>query len=121
MGRNKGNNSMRGISPEKAKQHSIRYREIYEQWSSSKATLEELGEEHEVTKQRVWQIITRCKLGEGDYYYGRVVARNKWSEFTKLYSDVEQTKRAFNEWLSAREIKLTSNNQKVAPHTGWNW
>jgi len=121
MGRNKGNKIMKGISDTKAKQNSIRYRKMFDQWTNSKITLEELGEEHEVTKQRMWQIITRCKLGNGDYYYGRVVARNKWSEFKLLYSDFEQTQRAFNEWLSEREIKLTSNNQKVAPHTGWEW
>ena len=46
---------------------------------------------------------------------------HKYLEFKKLYDDVEQTKRAFNEWLKAREIKLIENNQKVAPHTGWDW
>ena len=119
MGRNKGNRIMKGISQANAEKNSIRYRGMYDQWSDSKTTLEELGKEHDVTKQRMWQIITRCKLGNGDYYYGVAVARHKWSEFTELYSDVEQTQRAFNAWLGEREIKLTSNNQKVAPHTGW--
>jgi len=121
MGRNKGNKNMRGIAEQKARVNSVRYRKMYKQWTESKTTLEELGEEYNITKQRAWQIITRCKLGDGDYYYGFMVARNKWAEFKQLYSDIDQTKRAFDEWLKNREIKLISNNQKVAPHTGWNW
>ena len=112
---------MKGISQQKAKENSIRYRDMYDKWNNSEITLEELGKEYDITKQRMWQIITRCKLGDGDYYYGVQVARNKWSEFKQLYSDIDQTQRAFNEWLSDREIKLASDNQKVAPHTGWDW
>ena len=57
---------MRGISKEKADQNAIRYRGIYEKWQTEESiTLEQLGKEHEVTKQRMWQIITRCKLGNG--------------------------------------------------------
>ena len=52
---------MRGISKQKADENSIRYRSIYDKWLSEEAlTLSELGEEYEVTKQRMWQIITRC-------------------------------------------------------------
>ena len=112
---------MKGISQQKAKENSLRYRTMYDKWNNSNTTLEQLGKEYQVTKQRMWQIITRCKLGDGDYYYGVHVARNKYLEFKKLNDDVEQTKRAFNEWLKAREIKLIENNQKVAPHTGWDW
>ena len=121
MGRNKGNKKMKGISQQKAKENSIKYRDMYDTWNNTTITLEQLGKEHNVTKQRMWQIITRCKLGDGDYYYGVHVARNKWSEFKQLYSDVNQTKRAFDEWLKEREIKLIENNQKVAPHMGWDW
>jgi len=112
---------MRGIETHKAEQNSKRYRAIYDDWKAAEETLAELGDKYDLTKQRVWQIVTRCKLGDGDYYYGVQVARNKWSEFKQLYSDVDQTQRAFNEWLNDREIKLIENNQKVAPHTGWDW
>tara|TARA_R110000796_G_scaffold74379_2_gene167374 strand:- start:4118 stop:4456 length:339 start_codon:yes stop_codon:yes gene_type:complete len=110
---------MKGISERKAKENSIKYRLMYVQWKKSEDTLEELGDKYGITKQRMWQIITRCKLGEGDYYYGVQIARNKWSEFKQLYSDVDQTQRAFNEWLNDRDIKLAANNEKTAPHTGW--
>ena len=86
---------MKGISQQKAKENSIRYRAMYSQWSDSGTTPEQLGKEYDVT--------------------------NKWSEFKELYSDVDQTQRAFNEWLSENRIKLISNNQKTAPHTGWDW
>jgi hypothetical protein len=112
---------MKGISQEKAKENSIRYRRMYEQWSTDSTTLERMGKEHNLTKQRMWQIITRCKLGKGDYYYGTQLARSKWSEFKTLYDDTDQTKRAFNDWLKERDIKLSINNQKEAPHTGWDW
>tara|TARA_R110001599_G_scaffold8532_2_gene41352 strand:+ start:532 stop:876 length:345 start_codon:yes stop_codon:yes gene_type:complete len=112
---------MKGISQEKAKENSIRYKDMYDKWSTHSTTLEELGKEHNITKQRMWQIITRCKLGKGDYYYGTQLARSKWSEFKTLYDDTDQTKRAFNDWLKERDIKLSINNQKEAPHTGWDW
>mgnify|MGYP003129469856 CR=1 FL=1 len=100
---------MRGISKEKADQNAIRYRGIYEKWQTEESiTLEQLGKEHEVTKQRMWQIITRCKLGNGDYYYGVNVDKDK-----------KQTRLAFNEWLENNQIKLIGNNKTTAPHTGW--
>jgi hypothetical protein len=121
MGRNKGYKKMKGISEIKAKENSIKYRDMYDKWNNSNTTLEQLGTEYNLTKQRMWQIVTRCKLGDGDYYYGVQIARNKWSEFKQLYSDVNQTQRAFNEWLNEKDIKLASDNEKVAPHTGWDW
>jgi hypothetical protein len=121
MGRNKGYKKMKGISEIKAKENSIKYRTMYQRWSEEKTTLQQLGKDYDLTKQRMWQIITRCKLGDGDYYYGVQIARNKWSELMSIYSDSEQTQRAFNTWLGERDVKLASDNQKVAPHTGWNW
>ena len=35
---------MKGISQQKAKEYSIRYRAIYDQWNSSDTTLKKLGE-----------------------------------------------------------------------------
>ena len=43
MGRNKGNKNMKGISQQKAKENSIRYRDMYDKWNNSEITLEELG------------------------------------------------------------------------------
>ena len=64
---------MRGISKQQADENAVRYRSIYDKWlSEDEITLEQLGEEYDVTKQCMWQIITRCKLGNGDYYYGEI-------------------------------------------------
>ena len=111
---------MRGISKQQADENAVRYRSIYDKWlSEDEITLEQLGEEYDVTKQRMWQIITRCKLGNGDYYYGVKLARDKWSELYSTYKDKDQTRLAFNEWLEDNKIRVIGNNKKVAPHTGW--
>ena len=111
---------MRGISKQKADENSVMYRSIYDKWlSEDELTLEQLGEEYDVTKQRMWQIITRCKLGKGDYYYGVKLARDKWSELYSTYKDKEQARLAFNDWLEDNKIRVIGNNIKVAPHTGW--
>ena len=60
---------MKGISQEKAKENSIRYRRMYEQWSTDSTTLERMGKEHNLTKQRMWQNLkhsttTQIKLKE---------------------------------------------------------
>ena len=107
---------MKGISQLKAKENSIRYKSMYDKWTGSETTLEELGKEYDVTKQRVWQIITRCKLGSGDYYDGVQIARNKWSELNSLYSDFDEILPAYNDWLSTQGVKTAKNNQSVVPH-----
>ena len=112
---------MKGISQLKAKENSIKYKSMYEKWSNSTTTLEELGKEYDITKQRMWQIITRCKLGDGDYYLGTQVARNKWSELNSLYSDFDDILPAYNDWLSKQGINTAKNNQSVVPHSGWDW
>jgi len=119
VGRNRGSIIMKGISATKARENSIRYREIFDRWVEEDITLEQLGNEYGVTKQRMWQIVTRCKLAEGDYYRGVNLARNKWTELYSTYQNPEQTKRAFNEWLASKEIKVAVDNKKTAPHTGW--
>ena len=121
MGRNKGNKKMKGISQQKAKENSIRYRDMYDKWNNSKTTLEQLGDEYGVTKQRMWQIITRCKLGDGDYYYGVQVARNKWTELNNEYNDMEDIINGYNHWLTTKGVKTAKNNQSVVPHSGWDW
>jgi len=45
------------------------YKEIVTLYGSGTMTMEEIGEKFEITKQRVWQIITKMKKGQGDYYY----------------------------------------------------
>ena len=116
MGRDKGDQKMKGISQLKAKENE---RVIY---TPGTFQLQEIGENYAISKQRVWQIITRCKLGDGEYYVGVDVARNKWSELKKDYTLSKDVKSAFNEWLNEKNIKIAADNKQTAPHTGFdNW
>tara|TARA_R100001377_G_C3086180_1_gene74163 strand:+ start:83 stop:286 length:204 start_codon:yes stop_codon:yes gene_type:complete len=45
------------------------YKEIVTLYGSGTMTMEEIGKKFKITKQRVWQIITKMKKGQGDYYY----------------------------------------------------
>ena len=45
------------------------YKEIVTLYSSGTITMKGIGEKFDITKQRVWQIITKMKKGQGDYYY----------------------------------------------------
>ena len=80
---------MRGITPKKKVESQEKYERIYSMWQEDESTLQEIGEYFDLTKQRVWQIVTRCKLGDGDYYLGTQVARNKWNELNSIYNDIE--------------------------------
>ena len=91
---------MRGIDTYKAEQNAKRYVEQSTTiWKESEETLAELGEKYDLTKQRVWQIITRCKLGDGDYYRGVQIARNKWTEFVQQHQDMNKLKGLTLSWL----------------------
>tara|TARA_R110000744_G_scaffold90441_2_gene175588 strand:+ start:487 stop:819 length:333 start_codon:yes stop_codon:yes gene_type:complete len=109
---------MKGISQLKAKENSEKYKNMYERWKMG-STLQEIGEVHKITKQRVWQIITRCKLGDGEYYVGVAVARNKWNQLKKEHTLSSEVHEAFNMWLIERNVKIAADNHKTAPHTGW--
>tara|TARA_R100000742_G_C4244546_1_gene63678 strand:+ start:220 stop:567 length:348 start_codon:yes stop_codon:yes gene_type:complete len=109
---------MKGISQRKVLENSIKYKKIYLDWQTKGSTLQELGEKHDVTKQRMWQIITRCKLGDGDYYSGVSVARNKWLQIKELYETVEEAEIHYKHWLREKNIKLALDNMTVAPHSG---
>ena len=45
------------------------YKELVTLYSSGTMTMKEIGEKFDITKQRVWQIITKMEKGQGDYYY----------------------------------------------------
>ncbi len=118
MGRDKGDQEMKGISQEKAKQNTLKYKMMFEQWKIG-STLVEIGEDYKISKQRVWQIITRCKLGDGDYYVGVNVARNKWNELKKEHTLASEIQKAYNDWLTKKDVKIAADNHKKAPHTRW--
>jgi hypothetical protein len=107
MGRNKGNKNMRGIAAQKAKVNSVRYRKMYKQWTDSKTTLEELGEEYNITKQRAWQIVRFNQLGNGDYYKGYKMYMDKKSEIDKTPgATTRERSQGLRDWLNSQNVRL---------------
>ena len=112
---------MKGISQQKVKENQEKHTKIYQEWIFQDITLLELADEYDLTKQRIWQIITRCKLGDGDYYLGTQVARQKWSELNSTFNDMDEIISEYNAWLKTKKVKTMRNNQSVVPHSGWDW
>ena len=110
---------MRGINQQKANENQQRYRQIYTAYMTEEKTLKDLGTEHGITRQRIWQIITRCKLANGDYYEGMRIARQKWLELQSSETNETTLRSAFAKWLESTGVRLIKNNQSIAPHTGW--
>ena len=110
---------MKGISDEKAHEKLMQYQKIYALYSTGDFTLAAIGQKFDLTKQRVWQIITRCKLGEGNYYFGSQAARVTWRFLKKQFEDPQKVELEFMEWLSENDIRVIRSNRTAAPHTGW--
>ena len=60
---------IKSLSKNEIERYEKIYKEIVTLYGSGTMTMEEIGEKFEITKQRVWQIITKMKKGQGDYYY----------------------------------------------------
>lgn len=110
---------MKGISDKKAHEKLMQYQKIYALYSTGDFTLEAIGKKVDLTKQRVWQIITRCKLGEGNYYFGAQAARVTWRVLKKQFKEPQDAEREFMDWLNENDIRIIRNNRTAAPHTGW--
>ena len=59
----------KGISNEKKEENRQLYRSIYEEYNKGDPTLALLGQKYGLTKQIIWQIVSRSSLGDGDYFY----------------------------------------------------
>ena len=70
------------------------YFNIYMTYTNSYTTLEEIGTKYDVSKQRVWQIIRYCKLGDGNYYKGLKLYNDTYKSYRKEFkeADVESAK-----------------------------
>ena len=60
---------IKSLSKQEIETYEKIYKEIVTLYSSGTMTMKEIGEKFDITKQRVWQIITKMKKGQGDYYY----------------------------------------------------
>ena len=59
---------IQSLTQEKISKFDKRNLEIFRLYSEEKRTLEAIGKDYDLTKQRVWQIVQRCLDGQGDYY-----------------------------------------------------
>ncbi len=59
---------IQSLTQEKISKFEKRNLEIFRLYSEEEKTLEEIGKDYGLTKQRVWQIVQRCSDGQGDYY-----------------------------------------------------
>ena len=83
---------MQGIDKESAQSFSDRNKTMWQLYRQGR-TMEEIGAEYGITKQRVHQIIRRCKIGDGDYYNAHYIEKNMME--SSLYS----------EWLKTKGVK----------------
>jgi len=60
---------IKSLSKQEIENYEKIYKEIVTLYSSGTMTMKEIGEKFDITKQRVWQIITKMEKGQGDYYY----------------------------------------------------
>ena len=59
---------IQSLTQEKISKFEKRNLEIFRLYSEEKRTLEAIGKDYDLTKQRVWQIVQRCLDDQGDYY-----------------------------------------------------
>tara|TARA_R100000656_G_scaffold121418_3_gene96382 strand:+ start:704 stop:1024 length:321 start_codon:yes stop_codon:yes gene_type:complete len=91
---------MKGIDKLNASLHRNRNSKIYYEYTNTNQTMEQLAYKHEITKQRVWQIIRRCELGAGDYYKGFETYRDKQESLKELGVPQEQAHTLLRKWMS---------------------
>ena len=60
---------IKSLSKQEIETYEKIYKEIVTLYGSGTMSMKEIGEQFDITKQRVWQIITKMKKGQGDYYY----------------------------------------------------
>ena len=85
---------MQGIDEQSAKDFLDRNKIIYNLYRDGE-TMEEIGAKFGITKQRVHQIIRRCKIGDGDYY-GAADIENK----QKMLHEAD-----YADWLKTKGVK----------------
>lgn len=84
------------------------YFSIYLTYVNSHSTLEDIGFKYNISKQRVWQIVRFCKLGEGDYYRGLKSYNKVYKSFKKEYQEAnaKTLNIKMREWLKLKNIRL---------------
>ena len=81
--------------------------------SYSTRTLEDIGDQWGVTKQRVWQIVRFGKLGGGDYYKGLDLYNNQLKKFKVKHPELSKAELngLMRDWLKTKRITLIKNGK----------
>ena len=87
------------------------YFDIYMRYTNNDSTLEDIGLKYNITKQRVWQIVRFCKLGEGDYYSGLRQYNRTVTKIRSTYptASAKEVNGLLREWLRINKIRLIKN------------
>ena len=97
---------MKGISEENQKVQFDRNSIIYKQYSGTDITMDGLADEYNLTKQRVWQIIRRCQLGNGDYYHGYTRFKEKENSLKDLGVTGNRLHGLMRKWMTEQGAKM---------------
>ena len=97
---------MQGIEENLRITKANQYKDMYELHKQGK-TYEEIGKQYNITKQRVHQIISCCRISGGDYYVGRKLAR----EYKTEIQAKQDAKVLFKQWLHEKVVKIALNNK----------
>jgi len=87
------------------------YFNVYMTYSNTELTLEDIGVNYGVTKQRVWQIIRFCKIGNGDYYKGLNQYNSVYKSFLNETEDRKTANALLRDWLKLKNIRIIKNNK----------
>jgi hypothetical protein len=100
-----------GITEHRQLEKIVLYEEIFNKYSTTTLTLQELGKKYGLTKQRISQIVIRCQMGDGDYYRGGDLAKENWKLLSRKYTGDELVDQ-YKKWLKRFPIKIAKNNRK---------
>jgi len=104
---------MKGISESNQKVQFDRNSQIFKEYNDTDITMDGLAYRHELTKQRVWQIIRRCKLGDGDYYQGYTRYKSKEDSLKDLGVGGKRLHELMRKWMSEQGAKMiTLSNER---------
>tara|TARA_R100001143_G_C3302093_1_gene106080 strand:- start:343 stop:636 length:294 start_codon:yes stop_codon:yes gene_type:complete len=84
------------------------YFNIYMTYINSYTTLEEVGRKHDISKQRVWQIVRFCRLGEGNYYTGLKLYNETYKSYQEEFAkaDSKTLNALMRDWMKLKNIRL---------------
>ena len=75
---------------------------------NSYKTLEEVGAKYDISKQRTWQIVRFCRLGEGNYYNGLKLYNETYKGYQEKFEniDLKTLNALMRDWMRLKKIRL---------------